>query len=275
MKKTRSVALIVSGNVTKSAVLRLPSLQHELGPVKATTMRLARRITNFLRVGSPVANYEDLGEVSLILVKIPDYDVDRVSKELASSKLDLSNKAIVLCESWLTSKDLKRLTEKGVSVATLSAVEGSKRNWFVIEGHHTAVRKCRSAIEQNETRVLELKQGTKHFYFAAELLAGALPMPLYLAAQQALRATGLSPNHLYAILDEIAQSMFRDFVKGARATWGGPLTECSPAITERHFNLLKAGNPELAALLFEQLSYSRKMLARQKNATKKLEADPS
>lgn len=271
MKKARSVALVVSGNVTKSAVLRLPSLRHELGPVKATTLRLARRITNFLRVGSPVANYEDLSEASLILVKIPDSDVERVIKEISSSKLDLSNKAVVLCESWLTSNDLNRLTDRGVSVATLSAIEGTKRNWFVIEGHHTAVRKCRIAIEQNETRVLELKQGTKHLYFAAEVLAGALPMPLYLAAQQALRATGLSPNHLYAVLDEIAQNMFRDFLKGARATWGGPLTECSPAIAEKHFALLKETNPELATLLLKQLSFSQQILSKQKNPTKKLD----
>ena len=52
------LGLVVEGNTTQSAVLRLDKLPEELGPVKSTVLSTARRLTNTLRGGYPVADYD-------------------------------------------------------------------------------------------------------------------------------------------------------------------------------------------------------------------------
>ena len=102
----------------------------------------------------------------------------------------------------------------------------------------------RRFIELNEARALELRPGTKQLYFAAVLLATTIPIPLFLAAQKALRGSGVSGNHLRTVLNELAQSMFKGFSKGARGFWGGPLTECSDETARAHFEALRRSDPQ-------------------------------
>jgi hypothetical protein len=122
----------------------------------------------------------------------------------------------------------------------------------------------RRFIELNEARALELRPGTKQLYFAAVLLATTVPIPIFLAAQQALRGSGVSGNHLRTVLNELAQSMFKGFSKGARGFWGGPLTECSDQTARAHFEALRRTNPQLAELVTEELARARHLMAQQK-----------
>ena len=122
----------------------------------------------------------------------------------------------------------------------------------------------RRFIELNEARALELRPGTKQLYFAAVLLATTMPIPLFLAAQKALRGSGVSGNHLRTVLNELAQSMVKGFSKGARGFWGGPLTECSDETARGHFEALRRSDPQLADLLTEELVRARQLMAKQK-----------
>jgi hypothetical protein len=83
-------------------------------------------------------------------------------------------------------------------------------------------------------------------------------MPLYLTAQYALRDAGLSGNNLAAVLEEIAMTLFREFAKGARATWGGPLSEASEQARRQHLGWLEEHDPKLAATLGAYLSLAHK-----------------
>src|ERR1700761_2174519 len=102
MKKRSRIGLVVEGNSTNSAILRLPRLAEELGAIKSTQLRVARRLSNFLRAGYGVGAYEDLQGSKLVLVRVPDSMVSRVVNELCESELDFKNLAFALCESWLT-----------------------------------------------------------------------------------------------------------------------------------------------------------------------------
>ena len=35
-------------------------------------------------------------------------------------------------------------------------------------------------------------------------------------------------------MDEMGREMLDSFLRGARATWGGPLTQCSPETAQAH-----------------------------------------
>jgi predicted short-subunit dehydrogenase-like oxidoreductase (DUF2520 family) len=256
MKKQVQLGLVVEGNSTASAILRLPKFAEELGPVKSATLRVARRLSNMLRAGYAVSEYEELQAARLILLRVPDSAVPRIVSELSSAELVFKNLSFALCESWLMLDVLEPLRTRGSSVATFVGAPSIRRDWFIVEGQPTAVRQVRRFLERHEAKSAEIRPNTKPLYFAAELLATVLPIPLFLAAQHALRASGISGNPLSALLDEMAQKMFQDLLKGARITWGGPLTECSPETAGAYFENLRRGHPQTAQLLEEQLEWA-------------------
>jgi predicted short-subunit dehydrogenase-like oxidoreductase (DUF2520 family) len=267
MKRPLRVGLVVEGNSTRSAVLRLPKLPEFIGPVKAASSRVARRLSNFLRAGYVALDYEELAATSLILLRLPDESVPRTIAELAVSDLPFKHLSFALCETWLSIDSLSPLMRRGASVATLTALPG-RRSWFLVEGDLPAVRPVRHLLEYNGSRAIEIRPGAKSLCFAAGILAAALPMPLYLAAQDALRHAGVSGNNLNTILDEMSQTMFREFVKGARATWGGPLTEANLSIRAEHLSRLETITPELAITLDAYLRLAKQTFLRQRSPRK-------
>jgi predicted short-subunit dehydrogenase-like oxidoreductase (DUF2520 family) len=270
MSKQLPVGLLVEGNATHSAILRLPNLGQELGPIKSTALRVARRLSHMLRAGYAVADYEELQAAQLILLRAPDADVPRIVDELCASELFFRNLAFVLCESWLMAEVLEPLRRLGASVGTLLSVPGIRHDWFVVDGQIPAVRQVRRFLERNRAKAFEIRQGHKSVYFAAELLATSLVTPLFLTAQQALRHAGISGNHLTAMVQHMAQKSFEDFVKGCRTHWGGPLTECSPEVSKAHLDALRKSQPDIAQIVDQQLAWACRIMSQPKQDPPKM-----
>jgi len=133
---------------------------------------------------------------------------------------------------------------------------------FVVEGDLLAVRQIRRVLERGEARTIELRPGAKPLFFAAKLMATAVPVSFLLVAQKALRDGGVSGNNLSSLLEDMTREMFDSFSKGARVAWGGPLTECSAQTAETYWKQLKFDDPELAAILDEQLTWARGLLGK-------------
>jgi predicted short-subunit dehydrogenase-like oxidoreductase (DUF2520 family) len=265
MKRQSQVGLLAEGNAGASAILRIPNLSHDLGPVKSGAFRVARRLSNMLRAGYAVAEYEDLQAARLVLIRVPDERVSRIVEELCASGLPFRELAFVLCETWLTTEALEPLRARGASVATLLAFPSARPEWFILEGQISAVRQVRRFLEGHDLNVLEIRSGCKYLYFAAELLITAIPIPVFATAQRALRASGLSGNHLYALMEGMSDKLFRDFIKGSRLPWGGPLLDSASDTSEAHLENLRRENPEIAAVVDEQLSWARNQMIREKS----------
>src|SRR5947199_9978716 len=101
MSKQLQLGLVIEGNATDSAFLRMPSVVEQLGPVKSASLRVATRLSNVLRAGYGIAEYEELQGSDLILLRLPDSSVPRIVSELCSSDLVLKNRSFALCETWL------------------------------------------------------------------------------------------------------------------------------------------------------------------------------
>lgn len=253
MRAPRQVGLIVEGNSTQSVTLRITGIAEEIGPIKATTKRVARRVSNLLRTGRAIERYEDLEGCDLILMRLPDSQVKRVVAELTSSQLKLAGISFVLCESWLPSEVLNPLRKANASVATMVSIPSHRRNWFAIEGETTAGARIKRLLRKADSHGLDLKPGTKHLYFAATALAETLPRALYAAAQRAMRGSGLNGKHLYTLLEDMAQCMILDMTRGSRAGWSGPMLNCPEDIAFRHMMRLRESSPDLASFLSEQM----------------------
>jgi hypothetical protein len=274
MKTAQQLGLIVEGNSTRSIILRYPGLSETIGPIKASVPGVAQRVSKFIRAGNPIDTYEELENCNIVLIRVPDRSVPRIVKELADSQLNMLGISFVLCESWLPSEVLAPLKLRGALVATLLAVPAQSAHWFALEGEYAAVKRMRRLLNTFEASTVELKAGTKYLYFAASAFAETLPRVLFASAQRALREAGISGNHLYAVLEEMAQSMFRDISQGARAGWTGPLLECPSEIATSYMLHLKQTRPDLEALLSEQLKLAEPFIMQriQRRARKATEA---
>lgn len=263
MKSQLPAALVVEGNSTSAPILKLPRIAEELGPIKSGSLRIARRVSNFLRAGYAVATYEDLQAARLILLRIPDPATERVVGELCAADLPFQDLAFVLCDTWLTTDVLAPLRLRGAAVASTCEIPaGHQGTFFAVEGQAGATRPFRRLLDRCDARSFELKPGTKELLFCAALLTTALPIPLFAAAQQALRACGIIGNPLASVMEGSAREMFRGFCAGARLTWGGPLTECSPEVAQEYLAALRKKLPEVAEVVDEQLPAARKAMAR-------------
>src|SRR5436305_2101387 len=171
MNQQLQLGLIIEGNSTGSEILRLPSVVQELGPVKSSSVRVARRHSNQIRAGYPVGDYQDLHAANLILIKVADSSVPKVVEELCASDLSLRGLGFVLCESWLHSVELAPLAKRGANVATAWKLPSVSTPRFVVEGDIKAVRQVRRFLTRNGTHSVELSPEHKYLIFASELLA--------------------------------------------------------------------------------------------------------
>ncbi|MBV8832783.1 MAG: hypothetical protein JO217_16385 [Acidobacteriaceae bacterium] len=262
MRRLSQVGLVVEGNSTGSSILRLPTLPQDLGPLKSVTLRVARRQSNILRAGYAVAEYEELQAARLILVRVPDSSVSRVVQELCDSELVFKNLSFVLCETWLSAEVLEPLRNRGASIATLVCMPSVRHDWFVVEGQMAAGRQVRRFLERNDVLTSELRPGSKHLLFAAQMLASALPIILFSTAQLALRAAGISGKNLAVLMETMAHKMLKDTLKGgSRANWAGALHDCSEETAKSYLQMLRITHPEIGEVLDDMLSTAhRRML---------------
>jgi hypothetical protein len=256
------VGLVVEGNATSSPILRLTSLIEELGPIKSVGLQVARRISNFLRAGYAVTDYQELESAKLVLLRLPDSRVMRIVGELCETDLPFREMCFVLCESWLPTDILIPLRRRGSQIASVVDVGPLSRNCFVIEGDVPAVRRIKRALARGAGRMIEIHPGGKALYFAANLLSTAIPIPAFQLAQQALRESGVSGNDLTLLTDEWSHLLQDRVRKGGRGIWGGPLTEASEAVANEHFRQLSLQSPELAEAVQNWLSLARRQMSK-------------
>jgi hypothetical protein len=255
--------------MTGSAVLRYPGLADSIGPIKATMPGVATKISNFFQAGEMIQNYEQLQGCDIVLLRAPDESLPRIANEIAQSKLPFSSMAFVFCETWLPSDRFTELMDKGASLATIVPLSTDTTNyWFTIEGNFTASKRVKRFLHLLGARTVELKEGSKHMYFAASAFVETLPRALFTAAHKCLQETGLSGKHRQDVIREMAQTMFREVDRGVRGGWSGPLLECSDDVAGVFLLRLQESVPELALLLSEHLHLAEPFAVRR---TPKLE----
>ncbi len=114
-----------------------------------------------------------------------------------------------------------------------------------------AVRSLKSLLDTGTDRAVALKEGHKELLFAAELLAGILPLALLGRAEQALRTGGLSGRQLRALLEGMEQRMLLDAAHSSHSA-RSPLRQCPPSVAKQHLGALTRRHPDLAKLVRQQ-----------------------
>ena len=227
MKKAKWVALIAAGSFSDSPLARIRQLSDRLGPVKATSFRLASRIANGLRAGHAVKDYREFDACRLILVAVPNDTVAPTVRGLLASPVSWRGKAVVLLSSSLSSGKLDELAACGASVGSISPIPGFDDRRYVVEGGKFAVRESRRLLETAGTRAIVLDPQLKSFYLMALACTGSLFFASVAAAAECLRNAGMDPSALELILEKQLERSLRSYVRGGRRAY--PASRIRPA----------------------------------------------
>jgi hypothetical protein len=211
MKRTRA-GLVCTGGVTQSLVARLPALLSSLGPVKATSYRVARRIANSLRAGRAVEDYSALAACDAIWIVAPEAALERIAGELPSGI------PVVVCD---TPRDSSRVPAE--RTATLHAMPPDERT-LVAEGHADAIRYLRRVAAADRRKLIQIPPASKPLFLAGINLATYIALPWIAGAVESLRAAGLSRSEATRVVEELGGRTLRSYAKAGAKAWS-PMAE--------------------------------------------------
>ena len=254
MKKPKSVALAAGGKLGSSPLAPLRSLSDVLGPVKASSFRLASRIANTLGAGHPVKDYEEFDACRLILVCVPDQALAGVVAELCSARISWRGKSVVLCSAWRDSSELRDLSARGAAIGSITTIPGFHDRWYLVSGDKRAIQESKRLVENRERRCLAIERGLKPLYLAALTCTGSLLFPLVMTASESLRRAGVTPAVSMSILEKQLNNGLRAYARGGRRAYAPPSGLAS------QLRALYAADPALARYLEKSYQLAEQLL---------------
>jgi hypothetical protein len=217
MKNGRVMGIVGAGAVHRSFLARMPALLHRIGPIKAASFRVARRISNTLRAGEAIKTFAGLEPCDLIWLVLPDTELERVSRDLAT--ITLTGKIAVVCGSARESSWFSPLVAAGARVATLNSVEESGERLFVAEGHPAAIGELRRLLTAEKRKLIELRPASKALYLSGIYLATHILLPWIAGSVESLREAGLSRVEATQVANALGARALRAYAKAGPKAW--------------------------------------------------------
>jgi len=225
----------------------MPKLLGTLGPVKASSFRVARRIVNTLGAGYAVSDYAALKSSTLICVDVPESTLVRVIAELAAHA-PLEGSAVILCDSTRDSLWPNPLRAKGARVASLNAIPESNEQVFVAEGDPSAVDELRRLAALDKRKLIELEPASKALYFSGVHLATNLLLPYIAGSVESLRAAGLTRSQATQVAQTLGTRTLRDYGKAGRKAWNRDVAPALRRNVKEELDRIRGADPHLADL---------------------------
>jgi hypothetical protein len=247
MKTEPVMGLIAAGGVSRSFLARLPVLLRKIGPIKAASYGVARRIANTLRAGKAVVNYAALAPCDVIWIAVPDDALDRVSSDLYAAG-PLAGKVAVLCGSTRDSFWPGPLLAGGARVATLNCVEESSERLFVAEGDPAAMRELRRVVAAEKRRLIELRAASKALYLSGVDLATHLLLPWIAASVESFRDAGLSRLEATHVANALGSRTLRAYAKAGPKAWSPAAAGRLRMSIVRDLDTIRGVDPRLAVI---------------------------
>ena len=254
MKRPKSVALVGGGKLSSSSLARFWSLSEMLGPVKASSYRLASRIANSLRAGHPVKNYDEFDACRLVLISVPDRALPSVIAQLCSAGLSWSGKSVLLCSACRSSADLREFSARGASVGSITPIPGFNDLRYLVEGDKRAIQESKRLLENQERRCVAIEHGLKPLFLAALTCTGSLLIPLIMTASESLRHAGVPPAAAIDILENQLSRGLRAYLRGGRRAYTPPMEFPIQALA------LATIDPALAAYFEQNCRFTKQLL---------------
>lgn len=261
------VGLVGAGGVSRSFLARMPAVLARLGPIKASSLRLSRRLANQLRAGRGVANYSELAGCSVIWIYGPEKTLDRVAAEL-SRGIPLEGKMVVLMDVMRDSLQPSPLRAAGARVATVSVIPACDERIFAVEGAPAVTAELRKMLAVEQRMVIELKPACKTLYLSGVHVAAHLLMPLIAGSAESFRAAGFTRSEAIATVQSLASRALRAYARAGAKAWNRADAETLYRAIEADMETIRLTDHRLAALYTD--SAERLLRSFKKPAAKRL-----
>ena len=216
MESIRKYGVLGAGAVRASLIGRLPSRARDIGPVCATSYRLASRIANSMGAGYPVRRAEELGVVPVVLVYTPAEHLDDLAALLRAAAIDWRGKALVFCECAPDAGTLREFAEKGASTA-IAQKFGMRLIAEAEDG--AALRAVQTLARDLDLKAVQISSGARDAFGTAVLLGTAVITPLIDRAAELLREAGIRDSEAARMAASLFEQTARDYAHSGQQSW--------------------------------------------------------
>lgn len=216
MKKPQQLALVGAGKFTDSPLTRMQDLAGQLGPVKAPSLRVASRISNSLRAGYAVSDYEEFQNSELVLISVPDDLLSGVIADMTAAPISWHGKAVVVCSPCAGCDQLRPLARAGAVIGSLATIPGYEHRWVLLEGDRTVERLVRGVIAYNGLRITTIHPFHKKYYLDSLTSVGTQFVPCLKEATEALKCAGVDNNEATAIIEKQVTRTMRSYFRSGK-----------------------------------------------------------
>jgi predicted short-subunit dehydrogenase-like oxidoreductase (DUF2520 family) len=259
--------LIGAGPVNEYFAGRLPRLRQQLGPVAATSHKLASRIVNTMKSGVAKRDISGLADCPLILICAPGKHIRLLLDALRNASVDWRDKSLVICESEAFSRDLDAPLAGGAFVASLRSVPGANGR-YLVEGDRPAVRAARQLIHEVKGSAIEIAPHNSTLYCAAMTLASSLFTPILESCSIALRGAGMVGPTPATVTEAAFAHTLRMYLYSGRKSWTGPVAQGNWDGVEREIASLESVSYP-AAQVYRCATESAEHLLRQRHPVRR------
>ena len=257
MKTAPRLGLLTGGPVSRTGVARLPAVRGRLGPVKASSFRVARRMVNAWKAGFAVRTVEELEKSPVILIDVSDGEVDSTVEELAALPWDWNRRSVLLWSASRDASSLQRLEAKGAATASFHLLPGFETTRLTAEGSSLAVRQLKRIFRGDGWRVRLLLPGKKPLFRAGLAFTNLLPLPLLESCVETIVASGLTYAEAVDVAAAQMERVVRAYVNSGKRAWPADVS-----ISESVAGELQKQRSELANLYRTGIVHANALLGR-------------
>jgi hypothetical protein len=216
MKKPPLLALFAAGKLGDFGILKIPAVKDQLGPVHASSLRVASRMVNQLRAGHPVSRLEEFQQCAVVLVCVPPPQLESIIAQLAQAPLDWHAKTVLLCNHWSGGRLAEPLLQRGASAGALLELPGENQPLYLLDGDRRALREARRLFSGRHGHLFPVLPGSKPSLLAALHCAGPLLYASMRAAAECLLKTGLPAPVSTSLLQRAFSRTMRSHLNAGR-----------------------------------------------------------
>jgi len=229
-------------------------LTEDLGPVAASSKRLASRYANALRRGWATGDWGELSAARIIFIQVPGPELDATVGELLRTVRPWHRRIAVLLDEALDCSSLAPLAAAGAFVASLTHAPMAATGVTLIEGDSQAVSGLRQLLRRSGVKSIYMRAGSKDSYNAGAMLGASLAGAVADMAMRAVRGAGIDPAAAKRIVSQAVEAALRQALAKGRSPWGNPRTASEKSLVLMQLQALEAADRGSGVFLRETMA---------------------
>jgi len=245
------VSIIGAGRLGTSLGYALSKKRYRIKALSCRTLSSAKESRQIIGEGIASTDNVQAAKVGeLVFLCLPDEEIVKVTRALASSEVNWSKKFVIHCSGLIPSEVLEPLKAKGALTASLHPIQSFAQKktsptkfeniYFGLEGCSEALALSRKIVQELGGRPLILQAKDKALYHAACSTASNFLVVLLDTAVSLLKQVGLQEEEALHILLPLVKGTLHNVKKfNIRASLTGPVIRGDQKSIQKHLEVLR------------------------------------